>query len=309
MWSLAIVALTALAPQDPSPPSPERLEPPTDAEYAAWLADMTGGTRREEMLTDRALERAIRAIPRESIAEDLLPVLEAPEAAARTRLEERIRTDHGGNREAWVLQIAEQGLTPDEALRTATVFALREARTAVLVRRTRRIAESDVERVFEERFGPSGIRTTARQVLISFAGVRERVEAARRGPPLAEEAVHRLAREEALRIREGAVAAGGLEGLGAQPVPDGLARFAGRTFQQALGSLAIGEVSQPIETRFGVHLLEVEGRTTTRLEDVAAGLREDLERAPPSLAERRAVLAELDATYGIRDAARQRVPR
>ena len=97
--------------------------------------------------------------------------------------------------------------------------------------------------------------------------------------------------------------------LGAQPVPDGLARFAGTTFQQALDSLAIGEVSQPIETRFGVHLLEVEGRTTTRLEDVAAGLREDLERAPPSLAERRAVLAELDATYGIRDAARQRVPR
>lgn len=309
MWSLAVLALTALAPQDPGPPAGDRLRPVPDAEYAAWLAEVTGGARREEMLTDRALGLAVGAIPREELPADLRAILEDPEAAAERGLAARIATEHDGDREALVRQLSAQGQTMAEARRTAALFALREARTAVLARRARSVSEADVARLFEEKHGPGGVRTAARQVLVSFAGVRERVEAARRGPPLSDEAVRRLAREEATRLREQAVASGGLEALGAQPVPDGLARFAGAPFQEALRNLPVGGISEPLETRFGVHVLEIDGRTETRLEDVRAQLRDELERAPPSLAERRAVFEALDRIYGIRDAARQRVGR
>ncbi|MDA0374929.1 MAG: peptidylprolyl isomerase, partial [Planctomycetota bacterium] len=293
------------------PPHPPggRLEPVHDAEYAAWLAEVTGGTRREEMLTDRALERAVRALPEGRIPSDLRDALSSPDATARAQIDRRIEEQHGGDRERWRRHLDVQGLTAEEALRAATVFALREARAAVLVRQRRDVTDADVSRLFEEKYGPGGIRTSARQVVVSYAGVRERVEAARRGPPLSEEAVRKLAREEAARIRQSAIEAGGLEGLGATPVPDGLARFAGEAFQRALDSLEVGEPSQPIETRFGVHVLELDSREATRLEDVAPMLREELERAPPSLAERRAVLDALDVAYGIRDAARQRTQR
>jgi hypothetical protein len=309
MWSLAVLALTALAPQDPSPSRSERLGPVSDAEYAAWLAEVTGGARREEMLTDRALDLAVGSIPVDELPADLRTIVEDPEAAAERGIAERIAAEHDGNRAAFVRQLEAQGQTLAEAVHTAALFALREARTAVLVRRARRVTEADVARLFEERHGPQGVRTAARQVLISFAGVRERVEAARRGPPLSDDAVRRLAREEAARLREQAVTAGGLEALGAQPVPDGLARFAGSEFQQALGNLPVGGISEPIETRFGVHVLEIDGRSETRLEDVRARLRDELKSAPPSLAERRAVFEALDRTWGIREAARQRVPR
>lgn len=309
MWFLAVVALSALAPQDPPHPAGGRLEPVTDAEYAAWLAEVTGGTRREEMLTDRALERAVRALPEDRIPEDLRDALRAPEATARAQIDRRVEEQHAGDRESWLRQLDVQGLTADEALRAATVFALREARTAVLVRQQRDVTDADVFRLFEEKHGPAGVRTAARQIVVSYAGVRERVEAARRGPPLSEDAVRKLAREEAARIRRSAVEAGGLEGLGATPVPDGLARFAGEAFQRALDGLQVGELSLPVETRFGVHVLEIDARETTQLDDVAATLREELERAPPSLAERRAVLDALDRAYGIRDAAKQRVRR
>ncbi|MGA0870150.1 MAG: peptidylprolyl isomerase [Planctomycetota bacterium] len=309
MWSLAVLALSALAPQEPAVPAGPRLEPVSDAEYALWLAQVTGGTRREEMLTDRALERAVRALPVDEIPADLRPALEAPEAIALAQLEARIEGEHAGDRAAWLRQLDGQGLPPEEALRAATVFALRETRTAILVRRQRRVGEADVARAFEERFGPGGVRTEARQLLVSYAGVRERVEAARRGPPLTEEAVRRLARDEAARLRQDAVAAGGLEALGAQPVPEGLVRFAGAEFQAALDALPIGGISEPIATRFGVHVLEVDARTTARLEDVETELRTELQRAAPSLAERRAVLDALDAAYGIRAAARRRTPR
>ena len=47
-------------------------------------------------------------------------------------------------------------------------------------------------------------------------------------------------------------------------------------FEQALGTLAVGEISSPIRTQFGFHILRVLGERTVPFEEVRAGIEEEL---------------------------------
>ena len=69
------------------------------------------------------------------------------------------------------------------------------------------------------------------------------------------------------------------------------------SFERALEP---GEVSAPVESTIGLHLIELGSRTVTPLATVEAELRKELARGPAKPAEVRALRAELLERSGFR---------
>jgi hypothetical protein len=275
------------------------LGPITAGVYLRYLAAELGPRHLEDLAFDWLLERECQA---QKLARTA-PVL-ARSLAVR-RLFDSGRTT---------------AQDPDGSLqRKFANEALRQLRVDALVRaeRARDVAAQRV--LFDHRFGKGGERVHVREILVSFAATERRLAAATGQPP-EQAAVVAAARERAaalkarlragesfavllaesddratralLRDPERAAQAGRLAGYNYD-------RY-GSAYADAVRKLAKDEVSPPIETAQGVHLVQLLDRVLTRFEDVANQIADELCRRPVSAGEAQALRRALLAKHRVR---------
>ncbi len=128
-----------------------------------------------------------------------------------------------------------------------------------------------------------GVKLTARHILLTFDQTQ----------PVARERAMEVARQ----LRERIIAGGDFAALAAEFSQDpGTANQGGSlgtftrermvaAFSDAAFALAPGEVSEPVETMFGIHLIRVDGREVPKFEDVKDGYRNAVKNARIARAE------------------------
>lgn len=209
------------------------------------------------------------------------------------------------------LRLAESGRTGDQAasdeLRRKFINTeLRELRENAILGAARRQDDDLLKELFERRHGVGGEQVQVRQVLVSFAATRERLMPPGKEPPPSAATVKARARARAQQLYETAIKSPDLTPLLGEsderitrrmlrrPATRAQAgilqgynyRRYGANFAAAVRRLQPGQISEPIESSTGFHLIELISRKTTRLESVEAGLRRELQGRKPTPHER-----------------------
>ena len=240
-------------------------EPIDAATYLRYLAARLGASAVEDLAFDLALAR-------ECTARNLLR--SAPTLA----------------RGLAVRRLADSGRTdPDGGLRRRYLNeALRQLRVDALVRADRVVTEGEVRALFERRYGPGGVSVRVRHIAVTLVATRKHLGAGAESGAVVAAARSRLA-GLARRLADGARFAKRLaESDGRGDVLDeaAMARF-GRPFRQGVVDLEPGEVSGPVQTRIGFHLIQLIDRRETRLSEVTVSLRSALVSGPATAGEER----------------------
>lgn len=329
---MLLLLTTCLACQPPAlnaPSPPARIELAagivvTADDYLRHLYASIGSARLRELLLDRALAHAVAALATISAAPEVTATLHDPDARARQAVNERIRSDYGGDPAAYRTTLAAVGITEAEDLWATRSIVLRDARIAALVQSDRQATPERLHRLFDTHYGVDGLQVVVRQVFQSFGAERNKAREARltlsdaeieenvrkrvaalmtlhaKGTPFhllvargSEDPKGRaLALDAATQDR-----AGEIEGYNFQHF--------GPEFADAVRAMQPGEVRGPVRTSHGYHIIKLESAVHTEFEDVEPRLRELLRLEPPSLAEQRLLLERISARYGI-DAALRR---
>ena len=143
--------------------------------------------------------------------------------------------------------------------RNAEVTALRDH----LARQE--VSDADVERLYREQPGRFS-ETCASHILVETRAAADSV----RARLLAGASFEEVARAESKDTGSGQQ--GGSLGCVSSTEAAGFVA----PFRQAMQSLPLNELSQPVETQFGFHIIKVTGRTLDPLADVRAAIREEL---------------------------------
>ena len=177
---------------------------------------------------------------------------------------------------------------------------LRELRIRALVGARRAIDPQALRARFHHRYGEGGVRVLVRQILCTEAGsapataaeraaiLHQRLQAGTSFEQLLAESHDRLTRR-LLRDPTRKSEAGFLAGYNYHRYGD--------EFAQAVRALAVGEVSPPVQTASGYHLIQVVDRTVTKLQDVEAALRLELGGGKARSSEVLALRKELLSKY------------
>ena len=217
-------------------------------------------------------------------------------------------------------QLRESGRTANDDLdaslqRRFANDALRKQRSEALVRADRLADPEALRAVFNHRFGQDGVRVRVRQILVSFAATRRRLLAA--GLTADEDQVEQEARARAQSIHDSlansefttllpesddtttrrmlrqpnqAAEAGFLPGYNY--------RRYGSSFADAVRGLAVGQISAPVRSDTGLHLIRLVERKVTKFQDVKDTVRKELSARKSSQAERTALRRALLDKYG-----------
>ena len=265
-------------------------EPVTLAGYRTWLADVYGQQAREEYLGLWLLEREAR---RRGVS------VSEPEIAAglETLWADWIKDRLKGDREALDGELQRQGHTRESYRRWFHWQKRRELLAARLIHLDRSVDSEWLQRRFEQQYGPKGVRTRVRLLVLTRARMSQEIAHEPNARVLTAEELDKrlLQKAEALRARV-------LAGENFQDVvraesndlavrKDGGVcgdeewRLRGAAFVQAVESAKLHELQPPVPNSSGVDLFEVLARDTTRFEDVHKQLEKEMLDAPPSLEE------------------------
>ena len=193
--------------------------------------------------------------------------------------------------------------------------SLQGLRVDALVGARRALDKKALQGLFNRRYGVGGQRVVVRQILVSFDETRKRWPASSKSPAAA--AIVAAAKQRATKVLE-RVSAEGFTALVAETDERSARRMArdperkeqagvlegynylryGEAFAAAVRSLRVAEVSQPIRTATGFHVIELVSRTVTQLAAVEDVLRQELRRAPAKPADVQALRKELLKKYG-----------
>jgi eukaryotic-like serine/threonine-protein kinase len=181
--------------------------------------------------------------------------------------------------------------------------ALRDLRTRELVGASRAIDDEALAARFHHRYGVDGVRVRVRHILCTedmsapqtarqrAQALHQRILAGESFDALLHESHDRVARRM-LRNPKRKSDAGMLAGYNYHRYGD--------DFAAAVRGLEVDEISGPVASPVGVHLIQVVGRTVTELSDVGASLRLELgggkARSSEVLALRRRLLAKYEFT-------------
>ena len=181
--------------------------------------------------------------------------------------------------------------------------ALRQSRLDALSRYHRGRDAEAIRARFDHRYGVGGQRVRVRQILVSFTATRKRLAAS--GKAENEKAVVAEAKARAERIHGRIMTGASISSLLDQSDDRTTRRLLagsesrdkagfldgynydryGAAFADAVRSLKVSDVSVPIRTEQGYHLIELEAREVTRFEDVEALVRKEVMTGPAKPAE------------------------
>ena len=193
--------------------------------------------------------------------------------------------------------------------------SLQGLRVDALVGARRALDKKALQRLFNRRYGFGGERVVVRQILVSFDGARKRLLESSKSP--SETAVVAAAKQRAMQLLQ-RVPVEGFTALVAETDERSARRMArdpkrrelagvlegynylryGEAFATAVRSLKVSEVSQPIQTKTGFHVIALVSRTVTQLAAVEDLLRQELRRGPAKPADVQILRKELLKKYG-----------
>lgn len=269
--------------------------PVSSEAYRNWLADMFGVRQRQEYIS-------LWLVEREAAKRGITVSREQIDAAREKLWSSWIQDRLNGNPAALDAELARQGHDRKSYARWFYWDKRRELLSKALVHSDRVVTDEELQRRFELQYGPKGVATTVRLLVLTRA--RLALELSRDPDALALTAAELDARllEKAQEIRRRANEGESFEALTRAEsndlavrkdggvCSDAQWRLRGAAFVQAAESAPLNSVQAPVPNSSGVDLFEVLERKSTRLEDVREELLEELRSAPPSPEE----LSELD---------------
>ncbi|MCI0587946.1 MAG: peptidylprolyl isomerase [Planctomycetes bacterium] len=269
-----------------------------ESEYAGWLLRSLGSRYFTEFLVGR-LVRAEAARADVSIGPEELDRL-VEEAAA-----EHARSFYRGDPRRWEREELEiYGRSIEDWKRESRVQIETDRLAEGILRKRRRVGEEDVRRAWEAKHGPQGRSFVLRHILF-----RVRDPSPAESPSEKKEEFRKVAREETRQRAEAVrrqIAAGLEFGEAALRFSDDgatkksggkveryVAGTYGRGFDEELGRVARGEVSPPLPSEVGWHLVEILDEKVVPFEEAAPALHGELEKARPPMVEVRAFQNDL----------------
>ena len=219
------------------------------------------GALKREFEQGRLTDLIMRAVLTPAAAER---GIEVTDEDVQNRIDEFLEAEFDGNPEALEEALTEQGLTQAQFHEIIHDQILNESLRADVAGDVKPTAE-DVRAFYEENIAEFEA-TRAQHVLVDDRDLAEQLAARLQGaaPDQVEDLFDRLAREHS--TDPGSARRGG--DLGYQPA----GTFVG-PFEEALAGLDVGEISDPVRTEFGWHVIRVINRRVTPLADV----RDDIE--------------------------------
>ena len=163
--------------------------------------------------------------------------------------------------------------------------------------------ERVLRRLFEDRYGPGGMQVEVRHLLVSFAEIRERLSAGNRRAVEQQdpERVEALAQQRITEL-QALLADADAPPPDWQPLPGYRFQRFGVAFAETARKLPVGEVSAPVRSEAGLHLVRVDGRVVTTFDDVREEIEAAARTAPVTLLEGRRLREELLTRYRVREA-------
>ena len=268
----------------------------TRAEYGEYLVQVSGQGPLREMIKDQLLEREATRL---SLAVSAQELEQAWNELWSTWLERRAGGDES-------LLLAELGSQGHDKASYALVFQRQKRREFLaqkIVAATRRLDEASLRARFEAEYGPGGLSTRVRQVLLSR--LRTKNELVAQGRPASEltpEVLDALMRERAQAWIESLKAGAAFEEIakfshdvqgasnGGLFLGESWRRF-GPEFVQAVLDCPSAAFAGPVVTEAGVHVIWVESRTQHEFGVERPRLLERAQAERPNFQE----LADLDA--------------
>jgi parvulin-like peptidyl-prolyl isomerase len=272
--------------------------------FEEWLSDLYGAKQRQDyvslwLLEREAKERGVRVSQEE--------IDTAREELWATWIATRLNGDAG----ALDAELARQGHDRRSYSRWFYWEKRRELLASQLIRADRAVTEAELRRRFEQVYGPGGIATQVRLLVLTRARLALELSRDANARTLSPAELDDRLMKKALELRARALAGESFEVLTRAESNDlavrrdgGLCndpqwRVRGAAFVRAAEQAPLGVVQPPVPNSSGIDLFEVISRKATRLDDVRAALTAELLAAPPSLEELSALDQRLRASAKI----------
>lgn len=260
-------------------------------DLARWLVPRHGRPFLRTFMEHRELERL-------AAEAGLEPDPVTVEQRVQADLERQVQLFHRGDRERWLAELAANGRSLEDFLQVARIRTRHTLRAEALLLKDRVVSDADVRREWEIRYGEGGRSLDVRLLL------RRIPEPEPGSVSTNEELAAYLARERAAaielleglagRVRDGEDFGALVRTYSQDPLTRdrggrGEGRFGLHTWpeevQRRLRALEPGQVAGPLEVGGELLLFELAGRVLVPLEEVADGLRAELEVRPPTQVE------------------------
>jgi parvulin-like peptidyl-prolyl isomerase len=317
LFSLSVCACrsTAMGPQVETRPASRAQDPRvlaeaagirfTEQEYKDYLYTLFARTRLDEMVMDRllALEAAELGIH-----------LDEAELARKTREELRraLAEEFGGSEEGMRRTYEGQGFTPQEREAVDLLQRRRSALKEAIIRKTRTPSEERIRATFDRVYGVDGVQVKVRHLFVS-AGVarRDLLQQGKRLEEIGEGDVDAICRRRIDEAKAALARGDAFEDVVRRSSQDEQTRALGGViegynyqhygvpFADAVRALEVGKVGEPVKSTSGWHLVRVDARNSTRLEDVRQKVVDAVVAEPPTLAELYGLEARLRAKHPI----------
>ncbi|MDP6423606.1 MAG: peptidylprolyl isomerase [Planctomycetota bacterium] len=195
---------------------------------------------------------------------------------------------------------------------------LRALRVAALVKLDRRPTEQELRRLFHHEYGVDGTKVVVRQIWVSFNATERQIDP-KLTPRTRQMRAHAIARAKARKLHErikngeafAAVLPESDDPLTRAQLAD--PRFAKRAgivpgynyqrfgtgFAKAVRDLKAGEISAPVKTTHGWHIIDLVSRKETKFEDVQDALAKSHALLPPTHEEARVLRERLFTKHGV----------
>ncbi len=286
------------APGDPEgPPDAQRSvlvlvdgEPVSMSGYQTWLADAYGHLARDDYLGMWLLEREARRHNVTVSAQELEAALDSLWAGW---VKDLLKGDPAGLDD----ELKRRGYDRESYRRWFYWQKRRELLASRLIRLERRVDEEMLRRRFEQQYGPKGVHTQVRLLVLTRARLTQELSRNSHERTLTAGELDQRLLEKAEALRERVRAGESFESVVRAESNDlavrkdgGLCsdeqwRVRGEAFVRAADAAPLHEVQPPVQNSSGVDLFEVVSRQATRLEDEREKLLAAMLAEPPSLDE------------------------
>ena len=274
--------------------------PVTRGELADYLIALSGRGPLEDLVALRLLEQEARTLDPTGARVDA--ALDAAWDEDRALMLQRT----AGDAAALEADLADIGFTPEQYEARFRTYKRAEVIEALLVLANRTVDEAALKRLFELQYGTGGVRVQVRHLMLNRAQLKAGLIKQGADPATLDNGtLDGLIAEKLAELHAEILAGADFEEVARREsfdlsvnqngglIPNYDYQHYGPAFAAAVRAAEVGELVGPLQSQAAVHLLRVESRTVTKLEDVRTALEAELLARPVEFVERTALRKRL----------------